>query len=230
MSVVWFKFDLHYFFFWLNNILVTLKNIFIFIDNKIHWYLTCSKRYETTLSWFVVYKQLSGFLWQLLQIESSSGGSSNLPKSDDWWSADSKLIPKSHGLKSSAVFYLHHAASWLLVWSQCQALFGEDCKLTDDSVSAVSIFFCSKLQRTCINACLISLLHAFEDSCWSFYIARILFLMRGWNFSEHIPLLGLWLPLPMASLIFTTVKFPQHIPVVTFKDTFSPANDFVWAD
>ena len=109
MSVVWFKFDLHYFFFWLNNIFITLKNIVIFIDSKIHLHLTCSKRYETTLSWFVVYKQLSGFLWQLLQIEkASSEGSSNLPKSDNWWSADSKLIPKSHGLKSRATFYLHH--------------------------------------------------------------------------------------------------------------------------
>lgn len=60
------------------------------------------------------------------------------------------------------------------LWSQCQTLFGADCKLPDDSVSAVSIFLCSKLQRICINACLIGLFHAFEDSCWSFYIARIL--------------------------------------------------------
>lgn len=138
-------------------------------------YLTCSKRYETTLSWFVVYKQLSGFLWPHLQIEKTNlERSSNLPKSDNWWSAESKLTSTSRGLKSSAMFYLHDATSWLLVWSQCQTLFGAECKLTDNSISAVSIFLCSKLQRICINVCLISLLRVFEDSCRSFYITRIL--------------------------------------------------------
>ena len=73
---------------------------------------------------------------------------------------------------------------------------------------------------TCVWGLLLIFLHC-QDS---------LFLMRGWNFSERIPLLCLRLPLPMALLIFTTVKFPQHIPVVTLKDSCSPANDFVWAD
>ena len=175
---------------------------------------------------------MSGVLWQHLKIEKTSlERSSNLPKSDNWWSAESKLIPTSHGLKSSAMFYLHHATSWLLVWSQCQTLFGADCKLTDNSISAVSIFLmfqASKNLHKCLFnqsvTCVWGLLSIF------LYYQDSLCLIRGWNFFEHIPLVCLWLPLPMALLIFTTVKFPQHISVVTLKDTFSPANDFVWAD